>query len=199
MSLRPAFSRRRFLQSAGSLSGAAYLRLVSPAIVAISQSACSDRESAAAFRVLASEEAKDFAAIAARIIPTTDTPGATEAGVIHFIDNAFVAEMKDLLAAARTGLAEFNAALDAAHPGAGELSNLAATEQDAFLETRENTDFFNLVWIMTIFGFFAMPEYGGNKDHVGWDLLGFEGHHGAWQYPFGDYDAVTHREMTDGE
>jgi hypothetical protein len=40
---------------------------------------------------------------------------------------------------------------------------------------------------MTILGFFAMSSYGGNRDHVGWDLIGFEGH-GAWTAPFGYYD-----------
>ena len=27
---------------------------------------------------------------------------------------------------------------------------------------------------MTIFGFFAMSRYGGNRDEIGWKLLGFE-------------------------
>jgi gluconate 2-dehydrogenase gamma chain len=192
-------TRRRFLQSAGTLSGAAYLRLAGPAVFAISQSACSARDKAAPFSVLGDAEARDFAAIAARIIPTTDTPGATEAGVIYFIDRAFGAEMQDLLDGTREGLAAFNAALAEAHPGSPSLAALAEEEQDAFLKTREDTDFFNLVRIMTIFGFFSMPGYGGNKDHVSWDLIGFEGHHGAWQYPFGHYDAEVHGESVDGE
>ncbi len=37
-------------------------------------------------------------------------------------------------------------------------------------------------------GMFAMPSYGGNRDHVGWSLLGFPHQH-AWQPPFGHYDA----------
>jgi hypothetical protein len=52
---------------------------------------------------------------------------------------------------------------------------------------------------MTIFGFFAMEKYGGNRGHVGWDLIGFEGHHGAWQYPFGYYDAAYHSGAGDDE
>ena len=172
-------SRRGFLRSAGSLGGVACLRLTGPALVAISQAACSAREDAAPFSVLGDSEARDLAAIAARIIPTTDTPGATEAGVIHFIDKAFGAEMQDMLAAAREGLAGFNAALAEAHPGSPSLAVLGEEEQDAFLKTQENTDFFDLAWVMTVFGFFSMPKYGGNKDHVGWELIGFEGHHGV--------------------
>ena len=41
---------------------------------------------------------------------------------------------------------------------------------------------------MTIYGFFAMSDHGGNADHLSWALIGFEGH-GAWQPPFGYYDA----------
>ena len=137
------FTRRLFLQSTGAITGSAYLRILAPGIAAISQAACSARDQGMAFETLGPSEARDFAAIAARILPTTDTPGATEAGVIHFIDRAFGAEMGEQL--------------------------------------------------------FSMPKYGGNRDKVGWELIGFEGDHGPWTYPFGYYDAQVHGEKTDGE
>ena len=31
------------------------------------------------------------------------------------------------------------------------------------------------MWALTMFGFFSMSKYGGNKDQIAWDLLGFEG------------------------
>ncbi|MDJ0813314.1 MAG: gluconate 2-dehydrogenase subunit 3 family protein [Woeseiaceae bacterium] len=191
-------SRRLFLQSASALTGSTYLRILAPGIAAISQAACSARDQGAAFEVLGSTEARDFAAIAARIIPTTDTPGATEAGVIHFIDKAFGAEMSGELEFARRGLAAFNRALVADHSGK-RLDELGEDVQDAFLASREETPFFGLVWAMTIFGFFAMPKYGGNRDKVGWELVGFGGGHGGWTYPFGYYDAQVHGENNDGE
>ena len=199
MGKKGILSRRRFLQSAGGLTGTAYLRLMSPALIAITESACTAKQESAAFRVLDTREASDLAAIAARIIPTTDTPGASEAGVVYFFDRAFAEEMQDALSAARAGLAEFNEALAAAHTGTVSLSELSESDQDAFLKTRESSEFFNLVWLMTIFGFFSMEKYGGNKDHLGWDLIGFEGNHGAWQYPFGYYDAEVHEESPHGE
>jgi len=191
-------SRRQFLQTAGSLSGAAYLRLTGPAFIAIVESACSAKQQASTYQVLGQVEAADFAAIAARIIPTTDTPGATEAGVIHFFDNAFAAEMSDQLEAAREGLAGFNAAITDTGFAAQRFSDLGEADQDAFLRKQDTSDFFNLVWIMTIFGFFAMSKYGGNKDNLSWDLIGFEGHHGGWQYPFGYYDAEYMEKNRDG-
>ena len=194
-----SLSRRNFLQSTGTLTGAAYLRMLAPGIAVITQAACSARDEGAAFVILGADEVRDFAAIAARIIPTTDTPGATEAGVIHFIDKAFAAEMSGQLDFARAGLAELNDALGNQYTDAAQLGDLSEDEQDAFLQTRETTGFFNLMWAMTIFGFFSMEKYGGNKDQVGWELIGFEGGHGPWQYPFGYYDGQVHGETNDGE
>ena len=192
-------SRRHFLQSAGSLSGIAYLRLSGAGFAAIAQAACSAKHDSAAYLVLGDDEAADFAAIAARIIPTTDTPGATEAGVIHFFDQAFAGEMSDQLDAARAGLADFNAAIaDTAAPAA-RFSALGTDEQDAFLHTQDSSDFFNLAWLMTIYGFFSMSRYGGNKNHIGWELIGFEGANGGWAYPFGHYDAGFVEEKSRGE
>ena len=192
-------SRRQFLQSASSLSGIAYLRLTSPALAVIAQAASAAKQESASFRVLGKIEAADFEAIAARIIPTTDTPGATEAGVIHFFDNAFADEMSDQLDAARAGLAAFNASIIDSGSMADRFSDLDTDAQDAFLHTQDASDFFGLVREMTIFGFFSMSEYGGNQDHIGWDLIGFEGHHGGWTYPFGDYDAEHSKENVRGE
>jgi len=194
-----SLSRRGFLRSTGTLTGAAWLRLMGPAGIAIAETACSAKQEASPFKVLGADEADDFAAIAARIIPTTDTPGANEAGVIYFFDNAFAAEMSDQLERARAGLAKFNAALGEAHPDVERFSDLSEDDQDAFLSTQESGNLFGLTWAMTMFGFFAMEKYGGNKDHIGWDLIGFEGHHGPWQYPFGYYDAKVHEDTNHGE
>ena len=59
-----------------------------PSLLAMTQAACSARDEGAAFRVLDTDEAADLAAIAARIFPATDTPGANELGVIYFFDRA---------------------------------------------------------------------------------------------------------------
>lgn len=191
-------SRRDFLQVSSSAAATTLLRLSAPALTAMTAAACSAKQNAAEFLVLASGEAADFAAIAARIIPTTATPGATEAGVIHFIDMAFADAMSADLGDARRGLAEFTAALaDAGHRG--QFSQLSEDEQDAFLRTQESGDFFGMLRGMTIFGFFAMSSYGGNQNNIGWELIGFDGHHGAWTYPFGHYDAEHARESSHGE
>ena len=191
-------SRRAFLQVAGAVSGSTYLRLGGAALAAVTQAACSAKEEASAFQILQQDEARDFIAIAARIIPTTDTPGAIDAGVIYFLDNAFANMWQSRLASARAGLAEFNAALRGAGH-ANSFDELTDEQQDEFLRSQEHSAFFGMLREMTIMGFFAMSSYGGNKDHMSWDLIGFKGHNGGWSYPFGHYDAEHAQEHTDGE
>ena len=186
-------SRRGFLQSTGILVSGTWLRAIAPAAAGIAQAACTAIDSGAAFAVLDVDEAKDFAAIAARIIPTTDTPGATEAGVIHFFDQAFAKQMGDSLAFARVELATLNSGI-----AAERFAAMNDDEQDAVLANIDGQAFFELMRKMTIFGFFAMSQYGGNKDHIGWDLIDFKGHHGAWQYPFGYYDSQIHAAHDSG-
>lgn len=188
-------SRRQFLLSSSAVSGSTLARVAAPSLAAVVQAACSAKSGEAAFKVLSKSEVADITAIAARIIPTTDTPGATEAGVIYFFDNALAMEMSDQVEGIREGLRQLNAAI----PGADSFADLSPNDQDDQLRSIEDTAFFHLMRQMTIYAFFAMSKYGGNKDHVAWDLIGFKGHHGGWQYPFGYYDAQVHGGADDGE
>ena len=53
---------------------------------------------------------------------------------------------------------------------------LHALEQDQVaLPSMSSKLFFDLLWRNTEEGFFADPMYGGNRDKVGWKLLGFPG------------------------
>ena len=186
-------SRRRFLKSTGTLTAASLLRIGAPALAAITQAACTAREEAAAFTTLATDEAADFAAIAARLIPTTDTPGATEAGVIYFFDRAWGDELSRFLGPVRGFLQAINDELGT------RFATLGEAEQDNVLKANEKDPRFELLRTTTIFGFFAMAKHGGNKGHLAWDLLGFDGHHGAWEAPFGYYDAEYAKELSNGE
>lgn len=141
---------------------------------------------AAAFTNLTSAQAATVVAIAARIVPTDDAPGATEAGVVYFIDRglgSFLAgDREDFL----KGLAEFERQVAARHAGSG-FTALPAESQDAFLKSIETTAFFQQARLWTLFGLLASPAYGGNRDGVGWKLTGFEDAH-AFTPPFGYYD-----------
>jgi hypothetical protein len=186
-----SFSRRKFLAGSGSMAalvGSPLLRAGMPGLVALSASACTARDKAAQFEVLTAPEARELEAIAARILPTTDTPGAREAGVIWFMDMSFGSIMKEGLDRVRTGLVDFQSGIPDAFPGAALFSDLDEGDQDRYLQTQQETGFFGTVRFLTLAGFFGMSSYGGNRDNVGWKLLGLDGQH-AWQPPFGHYDA----------
>jgi hypothetical protein len=169
------------------------LRVSAASLAALAQAACSARDSGAAYVTLGAEEAADFAAIAARLIPTTDTPGATEAGVIHYYDRAWGDEMGWALEDMRSLLRTLNESAGA------RFATLTEDAQDAVLRAHEEDGRFGLLCMLTSFGFFAMEKHGGNKGHVSWDLIGFEGHHGAWAPPFGYYDAQYIEERANDE
>lgn len=191
MSNKSSVSRRHFLRSTSALTGASLLRISAASLIAITEAACTAKQESSPFAVLNAADAADLAAIAARIMPTTDTPGASEAGVIYFFDRALGDEHKPGLPFILAGLAALNR-------GGRRFSDLSADEQDVLLTSIEDGDFFDDLWRLTMAGFFAMSSYGGNKDNIAWDLIGFEGNHGAWQYPFGYYDAEYAREKADG-
>ena len=170
--------RRDFLKAAGSIWGSTLLASQIPAIAL----AASQARDQGRFRTLSPSEAGELEAIAARIIPTTDTPGAREAGAIWFIDEALAGTMAEL----RPVLSEGLAALQA--DGKQRFSTLTETAQDALLKRHETTVFFGQMRFLTLAGTFAMPGHGGNRDHLGWQLLGFDHRH-AWAPPFGYYDA----------
>ncbi len=157
-------------------------------------------------------------AVCARLIPTDDDPGATEAGVAGYIDGflgAFSFDPPRIWAggafsgrfggaprfatfhrltaldelAWRTriegsggrperewngpveGLQEkYRAGLDALGP---DFADLDGDEQDQRL--RANEDFTKLVYDHACEGMYGAPEYGGNRDRVGWAYIGFAG------------------------
>jgi gluconate 2-dehydrogenase gamma chain len=182
-------SRRDFLiSSAGST-----LALLSwPAAVAAREQATAAQTAGAAFKVLGSGEAAELAAIAARIIPTDETPGATEAGVIYFIDQILVTQRAELLGPLREGLTSLRDAVAGAYD-TSDFHRLEPAQQDQLLTAIETTPFFNSMRFLTIAGMFTLPQYGGNRGGVGWKLIGFEDQH-MWQPPFGFYDAEYARE-----
>lgn len=192
-------TRRLFLKGTGTLAGSSAVRLSMAGILALSEAARSARNESAVFDVLSNREAKELEAIAARILPTTDTPGAREVGVIFFMDKALGSLMEDELPSIRKELAEFQSAVATSFRGAEVFSDLSDTDQDKHLRIQENTPFFWRVRFMTIAGFFGMSSYGGNRDEIGWKLIGFDGHRGAWEPPFGYYDAEYMRGEQDGE
>ena len=188
-------SRRLFLLKSLTGISSAWLALRLPEIVGAQEHAHRAAQSVPPreFEYLTPEQATEIEAVAAQIIPTDDTPGAREGRVIYFIDRALMTFDKDKRPQYVKGLKELQAKQKKMFPKAGRFSELGSKEQIALLKKIEKTDFFDLVRVHTVMGFFADPEYGGNFDRAGWKLIGFEDQFN-FKPPFGFYD----REYKDG-
>jgi gluconate 2-dehydrogenase gamma chain len=181
-------NRRTFLSTSARVVGASWLSLHWPSIVTTAHAAHAARDDASPRTLmnLTKDEARDLDAFSAQIIPTDDVPGAREAGVVYFIDQAlsgfYAAHRSDFLAGAR----EFATRVDTRWPGK-RFADLGLEAQLEHLRAVEATPFFATTRFLTIVGFLASPAYGGNRDHVGWQVVGFDDRH-VFEPPFGYYD-----------
>ena len=204
------------------------------------------------------------AAAMARIIPTDETAGATEAGAIDFLDGylsgvdrvyalpdgsgfealrgprraAWESRIEILRAKYADGVRELDRlarehhgadfvalgeeqqddvlrAMERAEPQPREASASASTvpsysfaptkgaqeegkEGPALQQTNTETelDFFPLLVVHTRQGFLADPIYGGNRNRVGWEVIGFPGPASLDEVFTGRYDTLPW--FTDG-
>ena len=196
-------SRRDFLTRAGGAVSAVWLSTHWSAIVAASEHAHQAAKSAAPakFQFFTPEQAAEIDSITARIIPSDETPGAREAGVVYFIDRALTTFAVDDQKTYREGLPELQARVRELFPSVEKFSRATAEQQDQVLHAlddkaeydgrfRPNAKdklFFETVRVHTIVGFLIDPDSGGNRDGVGWKLIGRARDH-MFQPPFGYYD-----------
>jgi gluconate 2-dehydrogenase gamma chain len=133
-------------------------------------------------------QARFVDAIAARILPTTDTPGAVEAGAVFYIDRALAGPYSRLRSRYMRGLRvldkyakrQFGAAFEKLS-GERQDSVLSDLEAGKITELRNGEEFFELLRNHVLEGVFGEPSYGGNRDMIGWKLVGFPGQ--QWGYP----------------
>jgi gluconate 2-dehydrogenase gamma chain len=144
-------------------------------------------------------EARAVEAIAARVIPgDEDDPGAREAGVLTYIDRALAGAYRSAQRVYRRGLWELDRLCSERHDRpfaelAPELQDEMLAEigepppthpqfaaEDAPHHSETLYELFAHVRRHTIEGFFADPQYGGNRDAAGWRLIGFPG--AQWDY-----------------
>jgi hypothetical protein len=181
-------SRRSFLVGAGEIASAAWLALHWPSIVVAAHhaEASGDAESSPAFKVLSERDAADVDAIAAQIVPSGNTPGAREARVVHFIDQALATFFAPQAVDFREGLTDFQRAFQAGHSDHA-FAAASSADQVACLKTVDAGRFFQTVRLLTVLGLVTSPKYGGNYQKIGWQIMGFDDQHVFWP-PFGFYD-----------
>ncbi len=136
--------------------------------------------------------AKEIEALTSCIVPSDDTPGAREAGVVYFVDRALSTFDQSRRGLYKEGLADLQARRKERFPASKSIAELSAAQQAELLRSIERSDFFQLLRTHTLYGFLGDPSYGGNRDGVGWKVVGFE-HKMQHQPPFGYYDAEIKR------
>ena len=204
----PSVGRRSFLSMGAAGISAAWLTANWPSMVSAATHAhrAAASPDPAKFEFFKPEEAAEVEAMASRIIPSDETPGAKEAGVIYFIDRALVTFAVDAQKDYRDGLAEVQALLTQKYPGVKKFSAATTDQQDAILEVLSNSKqkmtssrrnrpntgsqpFFDTLRYHTIAGFLIAPDSDrrGNRDGVGWKVIGRDNEH-IFQAPFGALD-----------
>jgi gluconate 2-dehydrogenase gamma chain len=185
----------------------------------------------------------------ARIIPTDDTPGATEAGTIHFLDRylsgidyiyakpdgsgfeqlsgkraeAWRQRIEVVRERYVSGVPDLDERARAAHHA--DFVDLAPEQQDEVLRNLERPDqeqeteleqarvtlygapvepalqqtsaevdlgFVPLLALHTRQAFYADPIYGGNRNRVGWDVIGFPGPASLAEVHTGHYSTLDY-------
>ncbi|HEX7170015.1 MAG TPA: GMC family oxidoreductase, partial [Rubrobacter sp.] len=140
-----------------------------------------------AMLVLTPYEARTAAAVFERLFPTDENgPGATEIGVLTYLDRALAGAYRDKAEAYRLGLAALD--LASRRRSGMPFADCSAENQEALVAELERgqlpdfrippqRDFFEMLRAHLQEGLFADPAHGGNRDKLGWKLLG---HPGIW-------------------
>jgi gluconate 2-dehydrogenase gamma chain len=182
--------RRAFLRAAVAAStawAAADIFQIEDALAFASQQAGSG--SAAKATTLAAAQVEALVALTSRIIPSVDgRPGAREAGAVYFIDRALATFNTSQRVLYEEGIADLNRRAQRKASAATGFAALAAAQQDEVIREIETTPFFQAARFDTIVGTLALPTWGGNREYLGWHLLGLE-HQPVFRPPFGYYDA----------
>ena len=178
-------SRRNLLKSAGLLgtvvAGAGSATYV---IAADSNPVIQASPFQEALETLSSAEADTLEAMVDRILPSDATgPGAREARAAHYIDRSLASDNAASRSLYAVGLTLLNEHALQAH--GLDFHRLSAEQQDAILTAVQNNEipgfnpsgagFLFTVRSHTIQGTFSDPYYGGNRNFVGWDMLGYPG------------------------
>lgn len=158
-------------------------------------------------RFFSSADARVIAAACARIFPSDATgPGATEAGVIIYIDRQlagpygrdkyrytkgpFVESVPEHGYQGKETPREIYRAGIASLQG---FTDLTPEKQDDALRSMEKTTFFQMLRSHTLEGMFCDPMHGGNAGLIGWQLIGFPGPRMSYRDEIDKYHGLPYR------
>jgi len=162
-------NRRTFIKSAGLAFGSV---LLFPSCLKHSN----------IYRFFTPEEALCVIALCEQIIPKDQSPGATDAGVIFYIDRQLSAVFQYDQETYRSGIK--NLQIYCQKTSGKNFELLATEEQKRIMKLMESnqinpsewssgrpSDFFELIRSHTMQGFYGSPIHGGNKDFMSFEML----------------------------
>jgi gluconate 2-dehydrogenase gamma chain len=140
-------------------------------------------------RFFSAADAKVIGAACARIFPSDATgPGATEAGVVIYIDRQLAGPygrdkyrytkgpfVESVPEHGYQGKQTPREIYRAGIATLGAFADLTPEKQDQTLLSIEKTTFFQMLRGHTLEGMFCDPMHGGNAGLIGWQLIGFPG------------------------
>ena len=164
------YNRRDFIKRIGLISGSVLLL-----------PACS-YSSKRTYRILSEDEASCLIALCEQIIPADEDPGATEAGVINFIDKQVSLRFPEEKEFIKKGVEALQASCQALYKKKFEeldfdTQTTIAGKMDKnelpgeFWNEIKQSTFFNRIVQRTMQGFYGLPRHGGNKEYVSYRML----------------------------
>ena len=140
-------------------------------------------------RFFTADEARVVVAACSRIFPSDASgPGATEAGVVIFIDRQLAGPygrdkfrytkgpfLESYPEHGYQGKESPSETYRAGIKTLGDFASLSPADQDARLKSIEKSRFSQLLRAHTIEGMFSDPMHGGNAGLIGWQLVGYPG------------------------
>jgi gluconate 2-dehydrogenase gamma chain len=188
-------TRRSFLTTSVAALAAAWIAADWPGLAAAGEHAEQAQQTArsgrpVALAVFTGAQAAELDAMVSQIIPSDETPGAHEAGIVYFIDRSLATFAASSRAIYMQGFDDLRTTTVQMFPGSSKFSALKSIQRIQLLTAIETTPFFKTVRDHTVIGMFASPQHGGNYRKVGWKLIGFEDTLN-FTPPFGYYDAAA--------
>jgi gluconate 2-dehydrogenase gamma chain len=182
--------RREFLTvPAAALGGTLLYTLAREPLRLQAQTGGKDGTVKVPLRFFTAEEAGVVAAACERIFPSDASgPGATEAGVVIYIDRQLAGPygrdkyrytkgpwVESVPEHGYQGKANPQETYRQGLKSLGNFTSLTIEEQNKKLTEIERTHFFQLLRAHTIEGMFCDPMHGGNAGLIGWQLIGYPG------------------------
>ena len=170
----PVLKRRDFLISGGmALTGLLYLPACTSRIMEESD-----------YRFFTKEEARCVIAFCEQLIPADEQfGGATDAGVIIYIDRQLAGYLSDHAPAYRENLSKLQNHCKVKFGNV--FQDLSSSEQIKVMEKMEANEigdrtwkntagFFRLILSHTMQGFYGSPIHGGNREYLSYNMLELE-------------------------